>query len=83
MATAMIITSTIFRCHLKSVRGDMVGICKQTTEYCINAHLCEKKFVKFKIKTFQQIFYFLLRFIVVGLLNMASPGVRAKHPRAK
>ena len=83
MATAMIITSTIFRCYLKSVRGDMVGICKQTTEYCINAHLCAKKFVKFKIKTFQRIFYFLLRFIVVGLLNMASPGVWAKHPRAK
>ena len=62
MATAMIITSTIFRCHLKSVRGDMVGICKQTTEYCINAHLCKKKFVKFKIKTFQQIF--LLSFTV-------------------
>ena len=35
-----------------SVRGDMVGICKQTADYCIKAHLCEKNFAKFKIKKF-------------------------------
>ena len=50
MATAMITMSTIFRCYLKSVRGDMVGICKQTTEYCINAHLCEKKICEIQNK---------------------------------
>ena len=42
-ATAVDITSTIFRCYLQSVRGDMVGICKQTADYCIKARLCEKK----------------------------------------
>ena len=30
----------------------MVGICKQTADYCTKAHLCEKKFVKFKIEKF-------------------------------
>ena len=30
----------------------MVGIWKQTADYCIKAHLSEKNFAKFKIKTF-------------------------------
>ena len=38
--------------HPPLVRGDMVGICKQTADYCIKAHLSEKNFAKFKIKKF-------------------------------
>ena len=55
---------------------DMVGICKQTADYCIKAHLSEKNFAKFKIKKFKRIFYFVSLFFCVGLLNMASPCVR-------